>query len=89
MAAAVQSKLPAEVADVGFKQAMQQKWLSMDKSGGAPRIVRKVSLQSTQETQTPICLAVSLLSVGVRLESALALVYCAVSGQSTRSKFTN
>lgn len=31
-----------EVGDVGFKQAMQQKWLSTDKSGGEPKIVRKV-----------------------------------------------
>jgi len=36
--------VPAEVADIGFKQAMQQKWLGMDKSGGAPRIVRKVGV---------------------------------------------
>uniref|UniRef100_A0A7R9V8F0 phenylalanine--tRNA ligase n=1 Tax=Chlamydomonas euryale TaxID=1486919 RepID=A0A7R9V8F0_9CHLO len=32
-----------DVGDVGFKQAMQQKWLALDKSGGAPMIVRKVS----------------------------------------------
>lgn len=30
------------VGDVGFKQAMQQKWLAMDKSSGSPMIVRKV-----------------------------------------------
>ena len=38
----VQSKVSAEVSDIGFKQAMQQKWLATDKSSGAPRIVRKV-----------------------------------------------
>ena len=42
--ACAQDKVPAEVADIGFKQAMQQKWLGMDKSGGAPRIVRKVGV---------------------------------------------
>jgi hypothetical protein len=31
-----------DVGDVGFKQAMQQKWLGTDKSSGAPMIVRKV-----------------------------------------------
>mmetsp|Transcript_40269 Transcript_40269/g.89432 ORF Transcript_40269/g.89432 Transcript_40269/m.89432 type:complete len:496 (+) Transcript_40269:146-1633(+) len=40
--AALKSKLSADVADVGFKQAMQQKWLATDKSGGEPKIVRKV-----------------------------------------------
>ncbi len=38
----VQVLLPGEVGDVGFKQAMQQKWLATDKSGGEPKIVRKV-----------------------------------------------
>ncbi|KAF5837016.1 hypothetical protein DUNSADRAFT_4989 [Dunaliella salina] len=38
----LKAKVPADVADIGFKQAMQQKWLSMDKSSGAPQIVRKV-----------------------------------------------
>uniref|UniRef100_A0A7S3VJY5 phenylalanine--tRNA ligase n=1 Tax=Dunaliella tertiolecta TaxID=3047 RepID=A0A7S3VJY5_DUNTE len=38
----LKAKVHADVADIGFKQAMQQKWLSMDKSSGAPRIVRKV-----------------------------------------------
>lgn len=28
--------------DVGFKQAMQSKWVAIDKSGGEPRVVRKV-----------------------------------------------
>jgi hypothetical protein len=42
--ACAQDKVPAEVADIGFKQAMQQKWRGMDKSGGAPRIVRKVGV---------------------------------------------
>jgi len=40
--AAVKASLPPEVSDVGFKQAMQQKWVALDKSGGEPRIVRKV-----------------------------------------------
>lgn len=35
-------KVPGDVGDVGFKQAMQQKWLALDKSGGEPKIVRKV-----------------------------------------------
>jgi phenylalanyl-tRNA synthetase alpha chain len=35
--------LPGEIGDVGFKQAMQHKWLATDKSGGAPMIVRKVA----------------------------------------------
>jgi len=35
-------KLPGELGDIGFKQAMQQKWLATDKSSGEPRIVRKV-----------------------------------------------
>ena len=38
----VQNKVPGDLADIGFKQAMQQKWLSMDKSSGTPQIVRKV-----------------------------------------------
>lgn len=38
----MQVKLPGEVGDIGFKQAMQQKWLATDKSSGEPRIVRKV-----------------------------------------------
>jgi phenylalanyl-tRNA synthetase alpha chain len=33
-----------EVADVGFKQAMQAKWVALDKSGGEPRVVRKVDV---------------------------------------------
>jgi phenylalanyl-tRNA synthetase alpha chain len=28
--------------DVGFKQAMQSKWVAIDKSGGEPKVVRKV-----------------------------------------------
>jgi phenylalanyl-tRNA synthetase alpha chain len=40
--ATVKATLSPEVADVGFKQAMQQKWVALDKSGGEPRIVRKV-----------------------------------------------
>jgi hypothetical protein len=38
-----QVKLPGDVGDIGFKQAMQQKWLALDKSSGTPTIVRKVS----------------------------------------------
>jgi hypothetical protein len=40
--ATLKAALPAEVSDVGFKQAMQQKWVALDKSGGEPRVVRKV-----------------------------------------------
>lgn len=40
--ACVQVKMPGEAGDVGFKQAMQVKWLAMDRSGGEPRVVRKV-----------------------------------------------
>ena len=32
------------VADIGFKQAMQQKWVMVDKSGGAPVMVPKVDM---------------------------------------------
>lgn len=39
---ALKASLPGEVSDVGFKQAMQQKWVALDKSGGEPRVVRKV-----------------------------------------------
>lgn len=38
----MQSSLPSEVSDVGFKQAMQQRWVALDKSAGEPRVVRKV-----------------------------------------------
>lgn len=34
--------MPGEVGDVGFKQAMQHKWVALDKSGGQPLVVRKV-----------------------------------------------
>ena len=37
-----QAKL-GKVGDIGFKQAMQAKWVALDKSGGAPVIKRKVS----------------------------------------------
>ena len=40
----MQVLLPGETGDVGFKQAMQQKWLATDKSGGVPMIVRKVGI---------------------------------------------
>lgn len=40
----LKTKLPAEIVDVGFRQAMQQRWVATDKSGGGgePRVVRKV-----------------------------------------------
>ncbi len=38
--------MSGEAGDVGFKQAMQQKWLALDKSGGEPRVVRKVEVIS-------------------------------------------
>ena len=28
--------------DIGFKQAMQSKWVAIDKSGGEPRVMHKV-----------------------------------------------
>ncbi len=34
--------MPGEAGDVGFKQAMQQRWLALDKGAGEPRVVRKV-----------------------------------------------
>jgi hypothetical protein len=37
-----QAAVPGEAGDVGFKQAMQQRWLALDKSSGEPRVVRKV-----------------------------------------------
>ena len=37
-----QKRLGPGVGDVGFKQAMQQKWVGVDKSGGEPLVVRKV-----------------------------------------------
>jgi hypothetical protein len=41
---ALKAAVPGEAGDVGFKQAMQQRWLGMDKSGGGePRVVRKVA----------------------------------------------
>lgn len=43
--AELKAKLPGELGDVGFKQAMQQKWMALDKSQGEPRVVRKVRTQ--------------------------------------------
>lgn len=40
----VQALLPGEVADVGIKQGMQQKWIATDKSNGELRIMRKVRI---------------------------------------------
>jgi len=40
--AALKAAVAPEVADVGFKQAMQAKWVALDKSAGEPRVVRKV-----------------------------------------------
>eukprot|EP00887_Chlorella_sp_A99_P007574 scaffold28.g7574.t1 len=37
-----QSKQLGPAGDVGFKQAMQLKWVAIDKSGGEPRVARKV-----------------------------------------------
>jgi hypothetical protein len=49
--AAPQAAVPGEAGDVGFKQAMQQRWLALDKSAGEPWVVRKVESISdrTQE----------------------------------------
>lgn len=50
--AAAKASLPSEVSDVGFKQAMQQKWVALDKSGAEPRIVRKVdAITDTAQAQ--------------------------------------
>ena len=38
--------------DVGFKQAMQLKWVAIDKSGGEPRVVRKVDAIQDRVLQT-------------------------------------
>ncbi|KXZ54325.1 hypothetical protein GPECTOR_5g409 [Gonium pectorale] len=40
--AELKAKVPGEAGDVGFKQAMQQRWLALDKAAGEPRVVRKV-----------------------------------------------
>jgi hypothetical protein len=34
------------VADQGFKQAMQARWVALDKAGGEPRVVPKVEAGS-------------------------------------------
>jgi len=36
------------IYDIGFKQAMQHKWITLDKSGGAPMVVRKVIVSVAQ-----------------------------------------
>jgi phenylalanyl-tRNA synthetase alpha chain len=38
----LKNALGKDVADVGFKQAMQQKWVSIDKSSGRPVVVPRV-----------------------------------------------
>lgn len=38
----LKAKVPGDLGDLGFKQAMQQKWLMLDKSQGQPVIMRKV-----------------------------------------------
>uniref|UniRef100_A0A7S0YCZ8 phenylalanine--tRNA ligase n=1 Tax=Polytomella parva TaxID=51329 RepID=A0A7S0YCZ8_9CHLO len=40
--ASLKTVAPGEVGEVGYRQAMQNKWLSMDKSGAEPLIVRKI-----------------------------------------------
>ncbi len=52
-----QPLLPEGVADSGFKQAMQYKWVALDKSSGAPLLVRKVD--SIQDSILPLLQAVS------------------------------
>ncbi|KIY98410.1 phenylalanyl-tRNA synthetase alphachain [Monoraphidium neglectum] len=50
--AALKAALPGDVADLGFRQAMQQKWVATDKSSGEPRVVRKVeSIVDTVQQQ--------------------------------------
>ncbi|KAF8072572.1 Phenylalanine--tRNA ligase alpha subunit [Scenedesmus sp. PABB004] len=39
--AELKASLPPAVSDVGFKQAMQQRWVALDKGAGEPRVVRK------------------------------------------------
>ncbi|KAK9830129.1 hypothetical protein WJX72_009917 [[Myrmecia] bisecta] len=45
------------VGDVGFKQAMQQKWLALDKSGSEPKVVRKVA--SIQDSVQELLVAIA------------------------------
>ena len=40
--AAIEQQLGA-VGEIGFRQAMALKWVSVDKSGGEPLVVRKVA----------------------------------------------
>lgn len=48
----LQAALPSDVVDLGFRQAMQQKWVATDKSSGEPRVVRKVdSIVDTVQQQ--------------------------------------
>jgi hypothetical protein len=50
--ACLQAQLPADVSDVGFKQAMQQRWVALDKSAGEPRVVRKVRSSSSSSSSS-------------------------------------
>lgn len=54
--AAPQKQLGA-AGDVGFKQAMQSKWVAIDKCGGEPRVVRKV--ESVQDRVLEVLTAVA------------------------------
>ena len=45
--AELQKQLGGQLASVGFAQAKMRKWLDIDKSQGAPLVVRKVALPST------------------------------------------
>jgi hypothetical protein len=67
--AALKAALPAEVSDVGFKQAMQQKWVALDKSGGEPRVVRKVGVL-TQGPSNKRQEAAVILQLGNRLSTS-------------------
>jgi phenylalanyl-tRNA synthetase alpha chain len=40
--AQLKASVSGEAGDVGFKQAMQLKWVALDKSGGEPKVIRKV-----------------------------------------------
>ncbi|KAL6766885.1 TSF3 [Auxenochlorella protothecoides x Auxenochlorella symbiontica] len=47
----LKAKLDGTVGDVGFKQAMQQRWVAISKEGGAPLVMRKVpTIQDAVQT---------------------------------------
>lgn len=59
-----QVKLDGTVGDVGFKQAMQQRWVAISKEGGAPLVMRKVP--TIQDAVQTALVAVDRGQVGAR-----------------------